>query len=263
MKLTFLGTGTSHGVPSIDCMLDNHARCRKGVCETSHHDPRHARTRCSLYVEHEGRGILLDVSQDFRAQALRERIARIDAVVLSHRHMDHIGGIPDIRSYTRELVPVFASGETMEVVKDAFGYAFDPTTYVGGGIPRLEEHVVAKPFELFGLPVTPVAVEHGVLHGCRGFRLGSLAYIPDMKRMEEREKQKLMGLDILVLNCLRDERPHATHMILPESMALARELRPRRCYFVHMCHDIHYVLDSAVLDPWMAFGWDGLTVEVE
>jgi phosphoribosyl 1,2-cyclic phosphate phosphodiesterase len=261
MKTTFLGTGTSHGVPSIDCMLDDHARCRKGVCEASRHDPRHARTRCSLYVEHEGRGVLLDVSPDFRVQALRERIARIDAVLLTHHHMDHIGGIPDLRSYTREYVPVYGTEETIGVVKTAFAYAFDPATFVGGGIPRLKSHIQEEQFTLFGLEVTPIPVEHGVLRGCCGFRLNSMAYVPDMKRMDERWMRELYGLDVLVLNCLRDERPHSTHMILQESMALARELRPRRCYFVHMCHDIHYVLDSVVLEPWMAFAWDGLMVE--
>ncbi len=262
MKVTFLGTGTSHGVPSIDCMLANYERCRKGVCRAAATDPRHARTRCSLYLEYGGRGVIADVSPDFRQQALRERIPRIDAVLISHRHMDHIGGIPDIRSYTREPLPIYGSQETIDVLHAAFGYAFDPDTFVGGGIPRLESTVVGGPFDLFGVRVTPVHVEHGVLKGCYGYRLGDVAYVPDMKRIDDTEKTKLEGVACLVLNCLRDERPHATHMILDESMTLARELRPKQCYFVHMCHDIHYQRDAERLDPWMHFAYDGLTVEV-
>ncbi|MBD3244194.1 MAG: MBL fold metallo-hydrolase, partial [Chitinivibrionales bacterium] len=165
-------------------------------------------------------------------------------------------------SYTPEPLPLYGSRETIDVLHEAYGYAFDPNTFVGGGIPRLESHVVNEPFKLFGTTVTPVRVEHGVLGGCYGYRIGDLAYVPDMKRMESSEKAKLAGLQCLVLNCLRDERPHATHMILEESLALARELRPKRCYFVHMCHDIHYQRDARRLDEWMQFAYDGLRVEV-
>jgi phosphoribosyl 1,2-cyclic phosphate phosphodiesterase len=260
MQVTFLGTGTSHGVPSIDCVLAGHARCRKGVCQAAAHDPKHNRTRCSLHVDLGDHAILCDASLDFRAQVLRERVSRIDALLLTHRHMDHMGGIPDLRSFTAEPLPLYASEETVNEARQAFGYAFDPGAYVGGGITRLEPHVVNAPFELCGQTVTPVAVEHGVLKGCLGFRIGPLAYIPDMKRMAESEKDKLRGLKCLVLNCLRDERLHATHMIVEESLALARELAPKRCLFVHMCHDIHYIEDKRLLDPWMDFAFDGMRI---
>ncbi len=262
MRVTFLGTGTSHGVPSIDCMLDGRARCRKGVCEAAENDPRHRRTRCSIHVDLGAHALLCDASLDFREQVLRERVTRIDALLLTHRHMDHMGGIPDLRSFTRNPLPFYASEETVAEACRAFGYAFDPQAYVGGGITRLESHVVRGPFELFGQTLTPVAVEHGVLTGCLGFRIGPLAYIPDMKRMADSEKQKLTGLECLVLNCLRDERPHPTHMIVEESVALARELAPRRCLFVHMCHDIHYQQDRHLLDNGMEFAYDGLKIEV-
>jgi phosphoribosyl 1,2-cyclic phosphate phosphodiesterase len=263
MRVTFLGTGTSHGVPSIDCMLSGHANCRKGVCRASASDPHHARTRCSIHVDFGDHAVLCDCSLDFRAQVLRERVQRIDALLLTHRHMDHMGGIPDLRSFTPQALPLYASEETIHEAQQAFAYVFAPDTFVGGGITRLSPHAVRAPFALFGRQVTPVSVEHGVLQGCFGYRIGPLAYIPDMKRMAPEEAEKLHGLDCLILNCLRDERPHATHMILEESIAFARVLAPRRCFFVHMSHDIHYELDQPRLDSWMRFAYDGLVIDIE
>jgi phosphoribosyl 1,2-cyclic phosphate phosphodiesterase len=263
MNVTFLGTGTSHGVPSIDCMRAGGVRCRKGVCAASEHDPKHRRTRSSILVEHSDKRILIDISMDFRQQALRERIPALDAVLLTHRHMDHVGGLPDIRSYTTEQpLPLYASAETLEEVKRSFWFAFDPTAFVGGGIPKLQPVAIDQPFDLLGVNCVPIPVEHGPLAGCFGFRLADLAYIPDMKRMGERSRRLLAGVHCLILNCLRDERPHQTHMTLAESLALAREVAPQRCYFVHMCHDIHYHHDAALLDPWMSFAYDGLRIEV-
>jgi phosphoribosyl 1,2-cyclic phosphate phosphodiesterase len=262
MRITFLGTGTSHGVPSIDCMLSGYTRCRKGVCKAAATDPKHVRTRCSLLVECARGTALLDVSMDFRAQALREKIERVDAALVTHRHMDHMGGIPDLRSYTPEPLPFYASQETIDEARRAYGYAFDPDAFVGGGITRLAPHVADRPFELFGLEVTPIPVEHGVLQGCLGWRIGGLAYVPDLKRMAPEHMARLRGLECLVLDCLRDERPHATHMILPESVALCRELAPKQSWFVHMCHDIHYEIDSAKLGPGMGFAHDGLVLEI-
>jgi phosphoribosyl 1,2-cyclic phosphate phosphodiesterase len=262
VKVTFLGTGTSHGVPSIDCMRDGHSRCRKGVCAAAEHDPKHRRTRCSILVEHDGKRILIDISMDFREQALRERIPSLNAVLLTHRHMDHVGGLPDIRSYTTEHeLPLHASAETLEEVTRSFQFAFDPKAFVGGGIPRLVPHAIEQPFDLYGVNIIPVPVVHGPLNGCFGYRIGDLAYIPDMKAIADDSLAKLKGVTCLILNCLRDERLHQTHMILSESMALARRVAPRRCHFVHMCHDIHYEQDAAQLEPWMSFAYDGQVIE--
>jgi phosphoribosyl 1,2-cyclic phosphate phosphodiesterase len=260
--MTFLGTGTSHGVPSIDCMRDGHSRCRKGVCAAAERDPKHRRTRCSALVEYDGKRILIDISMDFRQQALRERIPSLDAVLLTHRHMDHVGGLPDIRSYTTEHeLPLHGSVETLEEVTRSFKFAFDPMAFVGGGIPRLKPCVVEQPFDLEGVNIIPIPVVHGPLTGCFGYRIGDLAYIPDMKTISGDSLAKLKGVTCLILNCLRDERLHQTHMILSESMALARRVAPRRCYFVHMCHDIHYEQDAALLEPWMSFACDGQVIE--
>jgi phosphoribosyl 1,2-cyclic phosphate phosphodiesterase len=265
MILTFLGTGTSHGVPTIDCMIDGRARCRKNVCRLSATDPRHARTRSSVLLGWDGRSVLIDVSLDFRQQALREKIMRIDAALVTHSHADHIGGIPDLRSYTRAAdnpLPLYGSAESIGVIRNCYPYIFDPGTFVGGGIPHIETRVVNGPFPLFGQTVVPLSVRHGALAGCFGYRIGGLAYIPDMKTIDEGELRKCAGTEVLVLNCLRDEREHISHLILPQAIEIARRIRPERCYFIHMCHDIHYETDSAGLDDWMSFSYDGLRIEL-
>jgi len=265
MNITFLGTGTSHGVPSIDCMMSGFERCPRGVCRRSATDPKHARTRCSILVEHSGKRVLIDVSADFRQQVLRERIASIDAVLITHKHADHISGVPDIRSYTKDPanpLPFYGSPESMSALREMYDYIFNPATIVGGGIPRIGLTGITDPFDLFGMRIVPVKVTHGGAKGCYGFRLGPLAYVPDMKAIAEDQKQLLKGLDCLILNCLRIEREHSTHLVLPQSMALARELAPRRCFFVHMSHDIDYEADSRLLDPWMQFAYDGMKIDV-
>jgi len=265
VKITFLGTGTSHGVPSIDCMLSGYTRCKKNVCRLSIDDPKHRRTRSSIIIEFNGKHVLLDVSSDFRQQALDRHIPKIDAVLVTHCHADHISGIPDIRSYTPPAsppLPMFGSRESVDNIKQTFGYIFSNSTFVGGGIPRVELKAIDGPFSLFGASVTPLPVSHGNLTGCFGYRIENIVYIPDMKFMADQTKELARNADCLILNCLRDERRHASHLIVDESVAIARQLSPGRCYFIHMCHDIHYQLDGARLDPWMEFSYDGLTIEV-
>jgi phosphoribosyl 1,2-cyclic phosphate phosphodiesterase len=265
MKITFLGTGTSHGVPPLDCMIDSHARCKKDVCRLSETDPRHARTRSSLFVEWDGAAVLIDVSLDFRQQALREKIKRIDAVLVTHGHADHIGGMPDLRSYTKQKeapLPVFGSKESIDAIRQSFAYLFDPNPFVGGGITKIETRAVNAPFELAGRKIVPLPVEHGPLKGCFGFRLGPLVYIPDMKSIDDKVLEKCAGAEVLILNCLRGEREHISHLILPQSMEYARRMGPKRCCFIHMCHDIHYKIDKKNLEPWMDFSYDGLIIEI-
>lgn len=265
MRVTFLGTGTSHGVPPIDCIASNYSRCAKGVCRESVTDKKHRRTRSSIILEHEGWHILIDVSSDFRQQALREHIPKIDAVLITHIHADHIMGIPDIRSYTHSRnnpLPFYGSKESIEGIQKTFSYIFDPDTFVGGGIPQISCHDILAPFSLFNLSVTPVPVKHGSLTGCFGFRINNCAYIPDLKALDASAKKLLTGLDCLIIDCLREEREHSTHIILPESLAIARDLQPKKCYFTHLCHLIHYKNDASKLDSWIEFAWDGLSIEV-
>jgi phosphoribosyl 1,2-cyclic phosphate phosphodiesterase len=263
MKITFLGTGTSHGVPPLDCMINNYETCPQDVCRLSLSDPKHSRTRSSVLIETDTCSIIIDISEDFRFQALRERIKKIDYALITHAHADHVGGIPDIRSYTIDKpLPIYGSAHTVEQIQSTFSYIFDPSTFVGGGIPSLETVVVNDTFFLDSLRITPIVVEHGRVDGCFGYRIGDVAYIPDMKSMSETEMEKLEGLDVLILNCLRRSRSHSTHLILPESIALAQKLKPSFCYFIHMSHDIHYEADSATLESWMHFSYDGLKITV-
>jgi phosphoribosyl 1,2-cyclic phosphate phosphodiesterase len=216
-------------------------------------------------VEYADKKVLIDVSQDFREQVLRENIQRVDAVLLTHQHADHIMGIPDIRSYSRIVengLPIYGSDETITAVSNTFSYIFDPDTFEGGGIPSLTRHVVTEPFELWGLKITPLLVEHGVLKGCYGYRFGNIAYIPDVKRVPDETLKLLEGLDLLIIDCLRTDEPHSTHMILPESRAVVDIVKPKRTLLTHICHGIHYINDKKLLDETMNFAFDGLKLEI-
>jgi phosphoribosyl 1,2-cyclic phosphate phosphodiesterase len=265
MKITFLGTGTSHGVPSVDCMLNKYEQCPKDVCRLSQTDLKHARTRSSVVVEYGGKHVLVDVSADFRQQALREKVPKLDAVLITHCHADHISGIPDIRSYTahrEKPLDFYGSSESVAVIRTSFPYVFDPNAFRGGGIPRISLTAISGPFLLFGKNVAPLSVEHGGLAGCFGYRIDNMAYIPDLKSLRFSAQNMLAGLDLLVLNCLRETKEHSSHLVLEQSMKLAREIGPKRCCFIHMGHDIHYKTDAAKLDSWMEFAYDGMTVEI-
>jgi phosphoribosyl 1,2-cyclic phosphate phosphodiesterase len=246
-------------------MLSGYSLCRKGVCRAAHEDPRQQRSRSSILVEYDGMHVLVDVSSDFRLQALRERIPKIDAVLITHCHSDHIGGIPDIRSYTahrKAPLPFYGSEESMNVIRTSFPYIFNPDAFVGGGIPRISTNSVDGAFPLFGETVTCLPVEHSGLSGSIGYRIAGMAYIPDLKSLHDSTPGLLCGIDVLVLNCLRETKTHASHLTLEQSIALAREIRPKRCFFIHMSHDIDYRTDTAKLDDWMAFSYDGLKIEV-
>ncbi|MEA3407297.1 MAG: MBL fold metallo-hydrolase [Chloroflexota bacterium] len=264
MRITFLGTGTSHGVPTIDCMLDNYESCPRKVCLKAATNPRYRRTRASILVETEEAAILFDTSQDFRQQVLSNRVRRIDAVLYTHGHADHIYGLPDIRSYCRQQegpIDIYGSAETLRILRGAFQYIFDPPDYVGGGIPKVIPHVLDAPIEIGKAAIIPLPVEHGPLEGCQGYRMDDVAYIPDAKRIPEDTLDKLEGLDLLILNCLR-LRPHGSHLCLKESLAYARQLAPTRCLFTHMTHDIDYQVEGKKLPGWADFAYDGLVVEV-
>ncbi|NLT72706.1 MAG: MBL fold metallo-hydrolase [Chloroflexi bacterium] len=264
MNITILGSGTSHGVPPIDCIISDYATCPRGVCQKAQADPRHRRTRASILVESADRTWLIDTSQDMRQQMLANRVRRVDAVLYSHCHADHTFGLPDIRSYCHrqgQAIDIYGSQETLNELHASFGYVFRPTGFVGGGIPSLAPHLLEDGMSADGLRIEALPVQHGGLQGCQGYRMGGLAYIPDAKVIPQETLDRLHGLDLLIINCLR-LRPHPAHLCLEESLAYAQQVAPRRCLLTHMTHDIDYEIDSALLPEWAAFAYDGQQIEV-
>ncbi|NLV73305.1 MAG: MBL fold metallo-hydrolase [Chloroflexi bacterium] len=264
MRITMLGTGTSHGVPTIDCMRQGYRNCPQQVCLKAVDNPRHRRTRSSILVVNDGHTLLIDTSQDFRTQMLATEVTHIDAVLYTHGHADHIYGLPDIRSYTwpgDPPLPIYGSSETLGALRETFQYVFSPPEYVGGGIPRLTPHLVEAPFELAGFPVVPIPVEHGNLQGCQGYRLGSVAYLPDVHHIGAASLQLLKGLDLLIINCLRS-RPHSSHLSLEESLRYVELIAPRWALFTHMTHDIDYQLIDPSLPPQVRCAYDGQVIEL-
>ena len=272
MEILFLGTGTSHGVPVVDCVMTDYKFCQKGVCQAAETDPKHRRSRSSILISFEGKNILIDCGTDFRHQVLRENIKKIDAVVFTHRHSDHTGGIPDIRSYTIDIksrtevydkpLPIYGSQETIDAITQTYFYIFDPNAFVGGGIPSLDRNVIDSKFSLFGLEFTPILVEHGNCQGCFGYRFANVAYIPDVKKIPPQSMELLLGLDLLIIDCLRMERLHSTHFVYEEIEDLIAKINPARVLGTHLCHDIHYELDEKIINPKMKFAFDGQRVVI-
>lgn len=264
MRITLLGTGTSHGVPTLDCMITDYATCPVKVCRKAQDNPRHRRTRASILVQSGEAHILIDTSQDFRHQMLINRITHIDAVLYTHGHADHIYGLPDIRSYCRrqnDSISIYGSEETLRILDGAFDYVFHPTEYVGGGIPTLTPYLLDDGCQMNGLTIEAIPVVHGPLMGCQGYRLNDVAYIPDVKHIPPESLARLRNLDLLILNCLR-LRPHQGHLSLEESLDYAHRIAPQRCLFTHLAHDIDYEVETRRLPDWIEFAYDGQSVEV-
>lgn len=254
MKVTFLGTGTSHGVPMIGCEC---ATCRSD-------DPRDQRLRPSVFIEtSDGLKVLVDAGPDLRAQALAHRIARVDAVIFTHGHADHILGLDDLRRYNAlqgGAMPCYADVQTIADIRRMFAYVFDPATPKGGGVPVLELFAIAGAFCIGRTEVVPVPVYHG-RRPILGFRLGPFAYLTDCSRIPEASWELLGGVQIAVLDALRD-RPHPTHFTLGEAVEAAGRLAAQQTYFTHMCHDLPHAATCARLPPSMQLAYDGLVVEL-
>ncbi len=252
MKLTFLGTGTSTGVPTLACP------CR--VCNST--DPHDKRTRPSVMLEFDGRVVIIDTTPDFRAQAMREGIEQLDAVLYTHDHVDHLLGLDDVRPYYfRRQVPIsiYADARTMDSIRRIFTYIFDQK-YPYGGIPKLDARLIDGPFELWGERVIPLTVLHGNLP-VLGFRIRDFAYITDFSEIPEETVPLLRGLDVLVLDALR-HKPHPTHSTVENSLAWVEKLKPRRAFFTHIAHELGHEATNATLPERVRLAYDGLKLEV-
>ncbi len=254
LTITVLGSGTSVGVPTIGC------HCQ--VCASD--DPRDNRLRPSVLIRYNGRNILIDTTPDFRQQALRARIERLDAVVFTHAHADHIMGLDDVRPFNfrqRSSIPIYGSPETIQTIQRVFQYIFDEGA-AESSIPRLQSYTLdGEPFELCGLRFTPVLLNHGRSF-VYGFRFGSAAYLTDHSSIPEKSMEKLRGLDVLFLDALR-RRPHPTHTTLERALRYVEELAPRRAFFTHICHDLPHAATESELPPHVRLAYDGLEITVE
>jgi phosphoribosyl 1,2-cyclic phosphate phosphodiesterase len=254
LQITFLGTGTSHGVPMIGCAC---ATCRS-------QDPRDRRTRPSVFVStDDGCALLIDAGPDLRWQALAHDINRVDAILFTHGHADHILGLDDVRRYNhlmRRPMACYADEQTVYDIRRLFAYVFDPDAPKGGGLPQLDLFTIGGPFCVGRQEIVPVPLMHG-RRPILGLRLGRFAYLTDCSAIPEASWPLLSGLDVLVLDALR-ERPHPTHFSLSEAIEAAGRIGAARTYFTHMCHDLPHAATSARLPNGVELAYDGLRLEV-
>jgi phosphoribosyl 1,2-cyclic phosphate phosphodiesterase len=255
MKLTFLGTGTSTGVPSIGC-----------GCETCvSDDERDKRLRVSVLIEHGGQTVLVDTSSDFRQQALRQRIKWLDAILITHCHADHIFGLDDIRplNFRHGSIGLYANERAWKDICRIFQYIFEPSHF-GGGLPQVVPHTVVAgaPFCIGrDLQVTPLEVIHGRLPVI-AYRFNDFAYATDLSEIPPAAIAGLQNLDVFVLDCLRF-KPHPTHLWLERALEYISELKPRRAYLTHLAHDVLHARDSARLPAGVEFAYDNLVISDE
>jgi phosphoribosyl 1,2-cyclic phosphate phosphodiesterase len=252
-KITVLGSGTSVGVPTVGCGC--------AVCLSD--DPRDKRLRPSILVTFDSHNVVIDTTPDFRSQILRARVNRLDAVIYTHPHADHIMGLDDVRPFNfrqRQQIPIYGSVDTLDVIRRAFSYIFDGssrTTYV----PQLDLHQLdGSPFDIFGAQFTPVPILHGDAT-IFGFRFGNAAYLTDHSHIPESSMEMLCGLDVLFLDALR-YKPHPTHSTVQQSIETACALHPRRTFFTHICHDLPHEKTELALPPNVFLAYDGLEIEV-
>jgi phosphoribosyl 1,2-cyclic phosphate phosphodiesterase len=252
LELTVLGSGTSMGVPTLGC------HC--AVCESK--DPRDKRTRPSVLLAYGGRNVVVDATPDFRFQAMRAGMDRLDAVIYTHGHADHIMGLDDIRPFNmkqRAAVPIYAAADTLTLLRRQFGYIF-AEAQPGSTLPLIDLHTIDGPFSLFDAQIVPIPAMHGT-QPVLGFRVGKMAYLTDFSNVPASSKALLGGLDDFILDALRYV-PHPTHSNVEQSLALVEELKPRRAWFTHICHDLGHAAANARLPEHVRLAHDGLRIEV-
>ena len=253
-QLVFLGTGTSVGVPAIGC----------GCATCTSSDERNQRSRCGLALGLPHGNLLIDTPPDLRQQLLREKIGIVHAVLYTHEHADHVFGLDDLRLmqfYLSGPVPLYCEPEVELRIRKSFDYAFrDASNLHRGAVPQLTLHSIdLSPFTVLGTNITPVRLTHGNSCKVLGFRIGNVAYCTDTNGIPDESMEKLRGLDVLILDCLR-RQPHTTHFGVDEALAVVSELAPQRTLFTHISHDLEHAQVSAELPPRVELAYDGLTV---
>lgn len=263
MKITVLGSGTSHGVPMIGCDC--------AVCRST--DPRDRRSRPSVLIdlgagdsaqtERATRFVLIDTSTDLRMQALTYDVRRVDAILFTHSHADHILGLDEVRRYnhlSKRPMPCYADAQTASDLRRTFSYVFDAAAPKGGGLPNIELTTIDGPLTLGGVDFVPVPL----LHGHRpilGYRVGAFAYLTDCSTIPEPSFSLLEGVSTLIVDALR-ERPHPTHFNVAQAIEAAQRIGAARTYFTHICHDLPHAATNARLPQGIELAYDGLVVEI-
>jgi phosphoribosyl 1,2-cyclic phosphate phosphodiesterase len=255
-RVTFLGSGTSHGIPVIGC------EC--AVCRSP--DPRDNRLRPSIFIQVPGyASLLVDTTPDFRQQALRHGIRRVDAVLFTHAHADHILGFDELRRFNTlqgASIPCYGNGFCLDILKRTFYYVFDGLPRLGGGIPQVDVHEVgSEPFLATRVRVVPVPLWHGRMP-ILGFRLGTFAYLTDCNRIPDESWALVEGIETLVIDALRDE-PHTTHFTVADALEAIERIAPRRAFLTHMTHDLGHAATTARLPRGVELSYDGLELDVE
>lgn len=253
LKATFLGTGTSQGIPVIACECP--------VCKSF--DYRDKRLRTSIYIETENVKLVIDTGPDFRQQMLREHIKQLDAILFTHEHKDHIAGLDDVRGFNfiqQRDMPVYARKNVIEALHREFAYIFSENKYPG--IPRVEiNELVNEPFEINGERITPIQVMHYKLP-VFGFRIKDFTYITDANFISDEEMEKIKGSKIVVLNALQKE-PHVSHYTVEEAVEVIQKINPEKAYFVHMGHRLgKHADEEKELPQNIHFAYDGLVLEL-
>lgn len=253
MQLTLLGVGSSAGTPAIGC----------GCTTCLSTDQRNKRTRCSSMITlDDGRVILIDTSPDLRLQALRERMRRVDAVLYTHTHADHLHGIDDLRAFcqlNRCQIPLYSYPEAIAHIQDKFGYTLREPVQHYWDLPVLAAHVVEETFEAAGQQVTPIPVMHGKIR-IYAYRIGNLVYMTDVSEIPESSYALLQGVDTLLIDCLR-ENPHPTHVSVTQSLALIERIQAKRNILIHMTHELEYQALQARVPAHVEVGYDGMTFD--
>lgn len=255
MQITFLGTGTSQGIPVIGCTCP--------VCTSS--DPKDKRLRCSLLLSYNEKNYVIDVGPDFRQQMLRHEVSNLESVFLSHEHNDHVIGLDDLRPFIfrqKKEMKIFGLPRVLEEIKGRFSYAFQDSPYPG--IPRfeLEKFTAGEKISISGLEVVGIGVDHGALP-ILGFRFGTFAYLTDVKSIDNKNRELLKGVELLVVSAIRQERPHHSHLLLEEAIQLIKELKVPNALIIHMSHYMGKHEDvEKLLPPNIRLAYDGLSLNL-